>query len=552
MGTVAWVPAIQDQGSAEDCWTFASATVINSNLLKNGFLSTSSTAPTIQISSWHLSTRNGAPDQLLAVDALGNSSNWGASSMGQALGYLTRGQGQWTIPNVPIDSHTGLPDTTKYISQMGGGIVLDSASVSPSNAFPVSISQDSGQWPANLGSLIPPADQTPAYRLTQAIMLDQGFGSNVALPSASGNVTLSGYTYNTYSFTQGAADPQVVVVKQALVSNGAVTTWMNSESGFQFIANPPGSAVQETVNYVNPQTAVGFSDHSVTIIGWNDSQTITKDSVTYTGAWLVQNSWGTSGWNGGTSTNDGTFWAPYNDAVIGRSGVASFTAAPQAGISVMQNELGPMDYSGNFSASTGNNQSGADDPLLMADSLSGQVASILTPSQDGFLTGVGLTTHLSDINVTLSLYSSWNGAPTGLLSSQQFLLDDGIGYYEFALATQIALTAAADIVFQLQYTDANGNLRGDAIPVTVGGSGINGYLDVTDGLSFYYDQSSGSWTDFSTVNYTASSGADALGGILFVKGLTIVPEPSTLAILLFAGGVFLVIRRRKLTAQFLK
>jgi len=466
--------------------------------------------------------------------------------MGQALGYLTRGQGVWNIPNVPIDPGTGQPNVN-YISQMGGGVVLDSAPVSPSNAFPLSISQNDNGWPSNLSGLIPPANQVPAYRVTQAIMLDQGFGTNVALPAASGSVTIDGTTYNTFTFNQGAADPQVAAVKGALQNSGAVTTWMNSTSGFEFVANPPGSPFNDTVNYVCPSTATGNSDHSVTIIGWDDSYQITKDGTTYTGAWLVQNSWGTSGWNGGSSTNDGTFWAPYDDAVIGRSGTMAVEVAPQNGVSVIQNELGPMEYSGSFERSTGNNPSGADDPLLMAKSTSGQAASILTPSQDGFLTGIGIATHLSNVQVELSLFDSWNGAPADFLYSEDFVLNAGIGYYEFSLATQLAITANNEIVFQLTYTDpVTGDLLAEAAAVTIGGSGLNGYLDVPAGLSFYYDTNSSAWNDFSTVDFTSLSGPNSDGGILFLKGLTVVPEPSTVALLLLGLGAVAAMRFRGL------
>ena len=542
-GTVAWVPAVQNQGAASDCWTFAAATAINSNLQKNGWLATSEVAPAIQVSSWHLSTRNGAADQLKAEDALGNNSNWGAESMGQALGYLTRGQGVWTIPNVPIDPNTNLP-SVHYVNQMGGGVVLDTAPVSPSNAFPASISQSSG-YPNNLTSLIPSADQPSAFRVTKVAMYDQGFGRNVALPAVSGSASIGGTTYNTYTFNQGASDPQVGVVKQAINDHGAVTTWMNADnSGFSTVANPPGSAVQNTINYVNNRTAVGFSDHSVTIIGWNDTYQITRGDTTYTGAWLVQNSWGTSGWDEG----DGTFWAPYDDAVIGRSGVSGYEATPQNGVSVLQNELGPMEYSENYIRASGNNPTGATNPLLMAPASANQVASVMTPEAEGWLTGIGLATQLAKVKVTVSLFESWTTGPTGPLYSEDFILNE-MGYHEFDLASQLALTAGDDLVFQLIYSDlTTGHPIADAVPVTVGGSGLNGYLDVPAGLSLYWDESTLSWVDFSTVTYQGYSGtANANGGILFVKGLTMVPEPSVVVMTILGGGVLLIMKvsRRK-------
>ncbi|HVE15332.1 MAG TPA: C1 family peptidase, partial [Chthoniobacterales bacterium] len=63
-GTQAWVPAIQDQEQIGDCWTFSTATAIDSALLKSGLLPTSVTPPTIAVSSWHLSAANGASEWL--------------------------------------------------------------------------------------------------------------------------------------------------------------------------------------------------------------------------------------------------------------------------------------------------------------------------------------------------------------------------------------------------------------------------------------------------------------------------------------------------------
>jgi hypothetical protein len=105
----------------------------------------------------------------------------------------------------------------------------------------------------------------------------------------------------------------------ALLGNGAVTTYMNADGDFHTVN---GTTVN-TIQYFNSKNATAYTDHAVTIIGWNDTYSMTdpKTSATSTGAWLVQNSWGTTNWN----NSDGTFWASYNDAVIGRSGVASFT-----------------------------------------------------------------------------------------------------------------------------------------------------------------------------------------------------------------------------------
>jgi len=528
--TQAWVPTIQNQGTAEDCWTFATATAIESNLLMNGLLAASSTPPAMQISSWHLSTHNGAADQLLAVDAFSNAnSNWGGE-MYQSLGYLTRGSGAWQIPNAPHGA-----DADKFIQVMSGGPVL--VSQDPLNVFPESIATWSPQsptnpngYPPNLSPLIPPPNQPAAFKVTAMTLYQQGFSNNVALPAVSGNVTIDGTNYDTYIFNQGTSDPQVAVIKSAMQASGAVTTYMNTNGDFHAIT---GSTVN-TINYFNNTTATAYSDHAVTIIGWDDNYTMVdpKTSISSTGAWLVQNSWGTTDFH----NSDGTFWASYNDAVIGRSGVTTIQLDSMANYSqtVIQNELGPMDYSGNYEAVYGGAPPGIGAVTGMATSKDSVAASILTPTENGSLIALGLGTQISGVQVEVEIYDSWSGGPANLLSQQTFLLN-GIGYQQVNLTQTISLTAMDSFVVQLSYMDPLTGLGiEDALPITIGGSGINGYADVTSGLSYTFDGTA--WTDLASRTFTGGS-PEMHGGILFVKGITAIPEPSTWLLLLVVSGV---------------
>ena len=514
-GTTSWVPDIQDQGIFSDCWTFASATAMNSNLLMGGILPQVSTPPPIQISSWHLSTTNGAPEALVGPNYGGNSNaSWGGFEY-QALGYATRGQGQWAIPGVS-------PSSTTHITTMGGGPVLDSQN--SQNPFPSVLQNNS---PANIGYLIPPASQTPAYAVTSVTMYDQGFSNNVALPSP---ITPGGSNYN---FNLGAADPQVAAIKQALLSKGALTTSMNAQnySDFNYVANGNGTY---TVNYFNPSQNPNNTDHEVTIIGWDDNYSMTNPTTnaTTTGAWIVQNSWGKSYWTSNDAyPNDGTFHASYNDAAIGRSGVTSFELAPTGNYAptVLQNELGPMSYANNYSAGQG--------PLGMAQRNETKGASILQPSSDGQLIALGLATQFAGAEVTVNIYDDWINGPANLLATDTFLLK-GIGYQLNDLTTPLNLLSGNSIVIELVY-----NTPG-AVPVVIGGTGLNGYLNVPDGLSYYWDETTSTWKDFSRVGFTAYSGSpDITGGILFVKGLTAVPEPGTGLLLTFSGSILLLRRK---------
>lgn len=551
-GTVAWVSAVQNQGTAEDCWTFASATAMDSNLLMRGYLPTGSNAPQPEVSSWHLSTANGNPNQLDAALAFGNASNWGTSGEYPVLGYVTRGAGEWAIPSAP--------NPLTHVATFGGGPVSNNASVTPSNSFPASIADwdlnrpDSEFTPNPITSLLPPVNQPTAWRVTKMSILDQGFSNNVGLPAVSGTIAIGGTQYQTYSFTQGAADPQVQAVKQAILAGGAVTTFVNADyRAFSTLA--PGASNSPTVNvqYVNPQIATGYSDHSVTIIGWDDTQPIASASGSTTGGWIVQNSWGTDGMGDAAGTTFGTFWASYDDAVIGRSGVASFELTPMSGWSqtVLQNELGPMESSSDFDVIGGAayDQTGwIGSATGMAPIDASSVMSILTPAGDGWLGGLGLATQIGGVSVDVSIYE-WDAAlqSFGTLLATSTFANDSIGFFLGTLPAALFLEGGQSYAVQLDYEQGGAPVTG-AAPVTIGGSGINGWLDgVTAGLSYYLD--GGSWIDLNTLDFTSSSGPDAHGGILFLKGyLSTVPEidPAGMAsaMALAAGALSLLERRR--------
>ncbi|NDC55116.1 MAG: hypothetical protein EBZ74_12825, partial [Planctomycetia bacterium] len=180
--------------------------------------------------------------------------------------------------------------SSNFITTMGGGPVTVSGTV---NAFPSVLVDHS---PANIGYLLPSADQTPAWLTRQVTFLDQGFGGNVQLPPPINP------NENKYLFNLGAADPQVQAVKNTILTSGAVTTSMKAD--YDYFSYTSGTGGLYTVFYVNPGQDPYHTDHEVTIIGWNDSQVVGSG----TGAWLVQNSWGKDYWTSVRDPypNDGT------------------------------------------------------------------------------------------------------------------------------------------------------------------------------------------------------------------------------------------------------
>ena len=113
----------------------------------------------------------------------------------------------------------------------------------------------------------------------------------------------------------------------------------------------------------------------------------------------------------------------------------------------------------------------------------------------------------------------------------------------------ITLLGGHSYAVVLDYSQ-NGSPYAKAAGVTIGGSGLNGYLHVTAGLSYYQPLGTNQWVDMNTLDFTSSSTDDAKGGVLFLKGyLSSVPEldPSGLSAAVTAalGSLALLDARRR-------
>jgi len=459
------VPAIQNQSNQEDCWTFATTTAMDSNLIQQGYLPTSTTAPPIALSSWYLSVYNGQPEDTSKNEWI----NWGGWTF-QTTAFATRGQGTWNIPS----------PGTNNITTMSGGPVL--VSNNPLNAFPLTAVNNE----QNLAPYVPPSGQTVPFITQNAFYFDQvGSGRN--------------------------ASAQIDIVKNAVQTYGALATYMYAggytEGGHDVsVFNTVGNVTYE----YNPGNKA--YDHAVTIIGWNDNITVPGSGTT--GAWIVQNSWGS--WGGTLASNDGTFYAPYNDPYIGVVGVTAYKMAPIGKYSpfVLQNELGPT---GNTNGANASNPTG----MGIIDSSRATLAlSQFTITSPGVLLALGLTSLDAQSGATktatISLYDGFDAGTNtfgSLLETQQvtFLQE---GYSLFDLNLPLTLYMNEMLAIKVDYGSSS-------IPYVWEPDGAN------SDLSFFYDTLTNQWVDFATFTPGGPNSNDAYDGVFSVKGILAAPEPST-------------------------
>lgn len=108
---------------------------------------------------------------------------------------------------------------------------------------------------------------------------------------------------------KGAAWTDVTTaVKQAVVDSGAVMVAVLTSGQQYSSATNSYYSNWSTGVHTSSSGYVHYDDHAVSIVGWDDSKE-TQDTGN-TGAWLVQNSWGSS------SGDSGYCWIAYNDASL--------------------------------------------------------------------------------------------------------------------------------------------------------------------------------------------------------------------------------------------
>ncbi len=273
-------------------------------------------------------------------------------------------------------------------------------------------------------------------------------------------------------------------IKNAVMTHGALHTSMYY-----------GDAYYRSFDHTYYQNVTSFTNHAVTIIGWDDSRITAGGN----GAWLVKNSWG-AGWG-----DSGYFWIAYQDTAACAYGASYQTQAADTILDVY--------YHDDFGDVTEvNTEYGC---------------NVFTTTKAEELKAIGFYTQEDEAGYDLRIYDTWTfGAPSGLLASKTGSVDTW-GFHVVDLDSLVSLAADDDFVVYLNITD------GGNYPLAIDFA-VSGYCTSTASAGeSYYSFDGYSWTDLTVWNSTAN---------FSIKAYTI-PEPAAL-VLLGLGGVALLRRHR--------
>lgn len=265
----------------------------------------------------------------------------------------------------------------------------------------------------------------------------------------------------------GEVIPDTEVLKWYLYRYGPLETTMYAGYGgdsweIEF-ANYDGS-------YTLYYPGIEQPNHSVLIVGWDDTL-VPRDRPSPPGAWIVKNSWGSSGWGGtcGYGSERGYFTIAYGSANIGMN--SSFIQEWQN-----YNPTGQLLYY---------DETGWKEAWGYGTGTAWGLCKF-TPSSDTWIRRIEFWTTDATTDIDLYLYDTFDGNKlSNLLYSKENLFFNEAGYHSVSIPAY-HMTGGDDIVAVVKFTNVS---YGYPVPVDTSGT------VETDRTYISINGSEGSWYD---------------------------------------------------------
>ena len=321
-----------------------------------------------------------------------------------------------------------------------------------------------------------------SFYSTFALASGIGFTDESAYPYTEAESYISDGTakkcYNTTYRLRSArwlnmSEPETI--KQALMDHGALAVAFYYNSHYF-----NGSTYAYYQNYSD------FSNHAVTLIGWDDDypkENFNSDCrPSSNGAWLLKNSWGAI-WG-----DYGFFWISYEEISLIESEAVFFEA--EMGEDVPE-EYFLYQYDGSASLESRSMKS----PFYIANVFE-------TAANEENITDVGFVAGQADTQYTIYIYKNVADVPTsGVLAHTQSGSLDDAGYYLIELSEPISLSKGEKYSVVIRQSSSS-SMRMYVDSSIDYGDGIYRCNDVTNDISFKSSDGE-NWSDLTKSGFTA-------------------------------------------------